>query len=310
MIDLANLSDRRAVIAQMYADLELASQSLFADAEPRTYMGASVIGDDCRAKIWGDFRWLSIEKFTGQKLRLFNRGHLEEARFAKLLKAIGFDLREFDEHGEQYGLKGCDGHFGGHLDGMAKPPARYGIAGDLVLLVEEKSHNEKSFKKLAGDKNQDASYNLLLRQGGEGMRLSKPQHYAQMACYGRAYKLQFGLYVAVNKETDEIYFEIIELDWRYADDLFLKAQMLIKAQTMPQKIAQTETFWKCKGCSQSPVCHRGVAPPKSCRSCVYALAAPEGKWICSNDIYAAACDETELSKEFMKVGCEHWAAIV
>lgn len=310
MINLSDHIGRRRVIAMMHQDLERASQELFGDEEPRTYLGASVIGDECRAKIWGDFRWLSIEKFTGQKLRLFNRGHLEEPRFIKLLKAMGFEVKEHDENGEQFGLKGCDGHFGGHLDGLCKPPPRYEIPYELVILCEFKSHNEKSFAKLAGPKNQDAVYNLQLRVGGEGMRLSKPQHYAQMCCYGRAYQTRYGLYVAVDKETDEIYFEIVDLDWNYADDLFIKADGIIKSQHMPQKIAMTETFWKCKGCSQKGVCHRGEVPPKSCRSCKFAFPMQDGKWICNVPVepIGEGADET-LTKEKIKVGCNLWVSI-
>lgn len=301
---------RRALVAQMYKDLERVSQELFADDEPRTYMGASVIGDDCRAKIWGDFRWLSIEKFTGQKLRLFNRGHLEEPRFIKLLRGMGFEVKEHDENGEQFGMVGCSGHFGGHLDGLCKAPARYNLETDLIILDEFKSHNEKSYAKLAGKKDQDNQYNLQMRQGGEGVKFSKPQHFDQMCCYGKTYNCKWGLYVAVNKETDEIFFEIVELDWNRADDLFRKADMLIKSQRMPQKIAETETFWKCKGCSQLPICHRKELPPKSCRSCEFAMPQDEGKWFCMNNYAITNGVKNPLEKEFMKAGCSLWKPIV
>lgn len=308
-LDLSDHLVRQQLVHQMYADLERVSQELFADDDPRTYMGASVIGDDCRAKIWGDFRWLSREKFTGQKLRLFNRGHLEEPRFIKLLRGMGFEVKEHDENGEQFGMIGCRGHFGGHLDGLCKAPERYQLETDLIILDEYKSHNEKSYAKLAGPKDQDGQYNLRIRHGGQGVKLSKPQHFDQMCCYGRTYNCKYGLYVAVNKETDEIYFEIVPLDWNNADNLFRKADILIRSQRMPQKIAETETFWKCKGCSQIGVCHRKELPPKSCRSCVFAVPEDDGKWQCTNSADCIPATEKTLSKERQKVGCDHWKPI-
>jgi hypothetical protein len=36
-----------------------------------------------------------------------------------------------------------------------------------------------------------------------------------MCSYGQAYGLKYGLYCAINKNTDELYFEIVELDWNH-----------------------------------------------------------------------------------------------
>lgn len=77
-----------------------------------------------------------------------------------------------------------------------------------------------------------------------------------MASYGRAYGFKFALYCAVNKNNDELYFEIVELDFLQADDLFRKAEGIIFRQTQPAKIAQTATFFDCKYCDFQGVCHR------------------------------------------------------
>jgi hypothetical protein len=306
-IDLSDQSQRRALVQQMYADLDRASREVHAQ-EPRTHLGASVIADDCNAKIWGGFRWLKQEQFSGRMNRLFDRGHLEESRFVRYLKAMGFEIKEFDENGEQFGLKGCNGHFGGSLDGMAKAPTRYELPTDLVLLLEFKTHGENSFTKLAGKKPHYTSNET--RTGGEGMRNSKPMHYGQMCAYGRAYSLNYGLYVAVDKDTDEWFFDIIPLDWNYADDLFRKADGIIRAQEQPQKISMTETFFKCKMCHLSGICFRGELPEKNCRSCVWAKPIEDGQWKCTNPKVTMWPNAEAIDKHFIPVGCGAWKPII
>src|SRR5574344_3153084 len=56
---------------------------------PRGYLGASSIGESCTRKLWYKFRFAKKEQIDDARLmRLFNRGHLEEARFIALLKMI------------------------------------------------------------------------------------------------------------------------------------------------------------------------------------------------------------------------------
>lgn len=308
LIDLNDQVQRRSLLLKLYEDAERASRELYCDAEPRTYLGASVVAGECSAKMWGDFRWFAPEEVTGQEGRLFNRGHLEEARFVKLLKQIGFEVREHDpETGEQFGLTGCNGHFGGHLDALAKPPASYGLPDWLVLLGEFKTHSEKSYTKLAGKKEMDGKWNLpLFRTGGSGLKIAKPTHYGQMCCYGLAYGTEWGLYVSVNKDTDELYFEFVKLDWNFADDLFRKADSIIRSKTQPPKVALNETYLLCKGCEQSAICHRGAQPQKNCRSCVFSEAIEDGKWRCANP----ESGFSELDKPRQKIGCSCWVSII
>lgn len=299
-IDLNDHLQRKKLVLQIHEDIDKFCKAEF-DEDPRTHLGASIIGNDCRAYAWNTFRWLRFETFSGQMLRLFNRGHLEEARFVRWLEGIGFEVREVDpETQKQYRISGCKGHFGGSLDAMMKPPERYNIPAEFVIwLGEFKTHNEKSFTKLAGKKGDTA----VPRSGGSGVKLSKPQHYRQMCSYGRAYGFKFGLYCAVNKDTDELYFEIVELDYSQADDLFRKAEGIVFSQTQPPKIAQTDTFFDCKYCQYSGICHKGEVPTKNCRSCAQATPVDNGEWHCG--LYGAL-----IPKHFIINGCESWRAII
>lgn len=285
-VDLDNAQHRARLIAQINNDIDQACRNEFAE-DPRTHLGASIIGHDCAAYGWNTFRWLKFEQFDGRMLRLFNRGHEEEARFVRWLTIAGFQVREVDPAtGKQFRIVGSKGHFGGSLDSMIKPPARYNLPDWLIWLGEFKTHNAKSFAKLKK----------------EGVSKAKPQHFKQMCSYGRAYEFRYGLYCAVNKDTDELYFEIVVLDYRQADDLFRKADHIVFSQTRPAKIAQVATYFECKYCDFSGLCHEGEVPVKNCRSCEHASPIEDAQWHCRivNDT---------IPKDFIPKGCDSWRRI-
>jgi hypothetical protein len=135
------------------------------------------------------------------------------------------------------------------------------------MLVEYKTHSEKSFTKLAGK--QIGKHPLLKRDPAsrQGLKLSKPQHYSQMCSYGQAYQLKYGLYCAVNKNTDELYFEIVELDWTHGVNLYERAGRVIFSQTPPPKISNSPAYFYCKTlCPVYMQCHYAGKPDTNCRS--------------------------------------------
>lgn len=260
----------------------------------RNHLGASLIGNDCRRYLWNVFRWLSHEKFSGRMLRLFQRGHLEEARFEEYLRGIGCEVVAFQPDAEgnqnkgeqQYRIKAVHGHFGGSLDGQLIFPARYQVP--FGMLGEYKT------------KGTGRGFQQLMKNG---VKLEAPQHYAQMSMYGRAYGYKYGLYMCVCKNDDDLHVEIAELDWRLGEELERKAFDIITAQTPPDKIAQTPAFKTCKMCHFSDICFKGGTVEKSCRSCVNASAVDDGKWHCSvfNDV---------IPSDFIKQGCDKHTPIV
>lgn len=302
MIDLSSNAARLALVERMQADVDAFCREEFAD-DPRTHLGASIIGHDCSAYLWNTFRWLKFEDFCGQQLRLFNRGHEEEARFIRWLVGIGFQVREIDPATQrQYRISGSKGHFGGSLDALMLAPERYGIPDGMIWLGEFKTHNENSFKDLAGPKRKDKK----MRVGGKGVARSKPKHFRQMNSYGKAYQTRYGLYCAVNKETDELYFEIVELDWLQADDMYRKADGIIFSQTQAPKIARTPAFKDCKICDFVDICHGGAQPTKNCRSCVHAFPIDDAQWFC--ELYSPK--DGPIPKEAIPHGCSSWVRII
>ena len=237
------------------------------DAEPpRQYVGASEIGEPCSRKLWYKFRWCGKEPLSGRMYRLFNHGHVEEDRIVADLKAIGYEIYAVGADGEQFGIVDCDGHFKGHMDG-----AVLGVleAPKTWHVFEGKTHSAKSF----GD---------LTRRG---VQRSKPKHYAQVQVYMSKSGMKRALYVAINKNTDEVYTERIRLDHDFADSLIQKAKRIICSPEPMLKAGDNPGAKECEYCIFTSLCHgnpTGAAVPVvlSCRTCVRSTPVAEGRWEC------------------------------
>lgn len=271
------------------------------DEDPfRSHMGASGIGRECAREIWYDFRWATKKQFSGQMLRLFNRGHLEEARFIALLLTIGCNVIQQDANGKQYRISEYGGHYGGSGDGMFDgcpdlPPG-------TRALSEFKTHNKKSFEALKLN----------------GVRESKFEHFVQMQQYMRKMGLVVAVYFAVNKDNDEIYAEIVELDTELADRFLHRAIQIIPMQTPPDKLNKSPSWFGCKFCDHRPVCHLGAPPERNCRTCRYSVPAEDGNWWCTNEErrmkmlfgpqpgVSEEGEDFSLTKKRQLAGCTMW----
>lgn len=263
-----------------------------ADEAPfRTHMGASGIGNDCARAVWYGFRWTTMPKHEGRMLRLWNRGHLEEGRMIALLLTIGCNVIQQDEQGRQFKISELGGHYGGSGDGMADgiPDIPQGTRA----LTEYKTHNDKSFKKLAGS-NWDEFMDALLNPQrpkvtftGDGLRVAKPEHYVQMQQYMRKMGLAVGVYFAINKNDDYIYAEVVPLDVENADAYTDRAIRIVPMHTPPDRINKSPSWFKCKFCDHRMVCHYGQPPARNCRTCEHSHPEPDGSWRCTNETVVA-----------------------
>lgn len=231
-------------------------------AEHRNHLGASVIGDNCSRRLWYSFRWCKLEQFEGRMRRLFDRGNQEEAKFIELLRSIGFTIWEVDpDTGKQFRIYGIEGHFGGSGDSKALMP----WFPDMPILLEFKTHNTKSFCHLVANT----------------LKLSKPQHYNQICIYSYKFKLKYCLYCAINKNDDDLYFELIEADWNLAQQLENKAYDIINSQIPLPKISEHSSYFDCKFCSFNGICHHNEEVDKNCRSCKFSKPIEEANWFCT-----------------------------
>lgn len=255
----------------------------------RSHMGASLIGGECGRAIWYGFRWATKPRFTGRILRLFNRGHLEEARFIALLLTIGVQVYQQDEHGKQFRISSYGGHFGGSGDGVAVGIPD--LPAGLPALLEFKTHADASFKSLVKD----------------GVRASKFEHYVQMQTYLRKMNLTVALYLAVNKNNDEIYGELVALDTTVADQFIERAHKIIPMQVAPDKISKSPGWKTCSWCDHKPVCHLRVLPERNCRTCEYSLPHEDGRWYCNVPTHPdGGGSGVAIDKATQLVGCSEY----
>lgn len=249
----------------------------------RSHMGASLIGGECARAIWYGWRWVTKPNFPGRILRLFNRGHLEEARFISLLLMIGVEVYQQDANGNQFRISHANGHFGGSSDGVGVGIPD--LAPGTAALLEFKTHSDKSFKEVST----------------KGVREAKFEHYVQMNVYMRKMGLAAGLYGAVNKNTDELHLEIVVLDIPVADQFLDRGEKLVGMTDPPSKLNESPGFWKCRLCDHRLVCHglAGAKPEVNCRTCAYSRPDKDGQWVCLKH-------NQTIPKELQLTGCKSY----
>jgi len=246
-------------IDKIYATYEAASA-----AEPqRDYLGGSEIGEECSRRLWYSFRHAGREKIEGRIARLFATGHREEARIVADLRAIGCEVLDVDPStGKQWRYALIDGHLSGGLDGVV---CGLPESPQTWHLLEVKTHNRKSFDVLEKDV----------------VKKSKPKHWAQCQIYMGMAGLTRAFYVAHCKDDDRLYSERIEFEPNAHKALLLKAERIIHAEYAPEKISDNPSFFGCKFCPFSEICHGDAAPKANCRTCVHSAPAADGAWSCA-----------------------------
>lgn len=256
----------------------------------RAHLGASVIGRACDREIWCGFRWATYKRHAGRILRLFNRGHREEERFVAWLRDAGISIDPFDpKTGEQWRISAVNGHFGGSLDGIAwNVPGleQFGLNFTTKILTEFKTHGDKSFKKLIA----------------EGVKKSKPEHYSQMQTYMHHMRLPLALYMAINKNDDEIHAEFVVYDAASAAMALGRADHIIHSAFPPPRISNDPSWFACRFCDHKATCHLRAPMQVNCRTCIFSSPVQGGQWYCEKwkDV---------IPLENQKKGCEQYVSI-
>lgn len=258
---------------------------------PRPHLGGSLIGTDCERALWYGFRWASLIKFEGRLLRLFERGHMEEPTIIKNLKAIGMTVWERDpETGKQFNFAGHGGHFGGSLDGIGQMDGE-----NFAMVLEFKTSALKGFDDMVKN----------------GVKVSKPLHYAQMQKYMGWTGLGKALYVMVCKNDDRLHTEVVDYDATVDQAMSDKALRVIEAQRPPARISNSPSDFQCKFCDHFATCHDLKPARMSCRTCISAtpLTNDVGGWHCdkhdaplSVDVQRSGCPEHRYIPELLPFG--------
>jgi hypothetical protein len=225
--------------------------------KPRPHMGASILGHACDRWIWLQFRMAVRQQFPGRILRLFRRGHAEEASIISDLKMIGVEFS-----GQQARVK-----FGSHVSGSADAIIEAGVpeAPTKRHVAEFKTHNKKSFDALEK----------------EGVQKSKPEHWAQMQIYMAGLDIDRALYVAVCKDDDRLYTERVRFDKTAADKLIERGKRIALADNIPPPLSNDPTWYQCRFCPAHDFCHKSkLSKEINCRTCAHSTAKDDSTWRC------------------------------
>jgi len=218
-------------------------------------VGASAVGTQCKRALWYKIRKIdSGKKLEGRIIRLFNRGHIEELRVLALLDLIGIVI-------ESTQASKLDGILGGTCDTIARGFPEFGGSAS----VEIKTHKNSSFN--------DFKKNKVYK--------SNPQHYAQMQIYMDLFGQDNAVYIAVNKDNDELYFEHVTRNQDYIDYTLQILNDVINSNTPPLRIRNDKSFFICKMCEYSDICYGKRTIKNTCGSCSHCEIQNDG-WNCNH----------------------------
>ena len=231
------------IIDAISAELDKAIIEKNSERKKRTYLGGSSLGESCSRKI--QYRYLGTESdegrdFTANTLRIFQFGHEIEDSVADWLKNANFDLRTEDKNGEQFGFSIADGEIKGHIDGViCGGPVEMGYP----CLWENKSANDKKFRE------------FMMK----GVARTNQVYAAQIALYQAYMNLTEHpcLFTVLNKNTSQIYYELVPFNKSLAQEMSDKAVNILDAtkakETLP-RVAYSRDFFDCKWCEFQDRC--------------------------------------------------------
>jgi hypothetical protein len=209
---------------------------------PRDYLGGSRIGEPCARRLAYEVTLTPVDdgkRFGGRLLRIFDAGHQFEDLTIRWLQSAGFDLRTRARDGRQFGFSVAGGRLRGHIDGAIVTGPDVGIAWPALF-------EHKALK-------QSAWTDLVKR----GLRQSKPIYFAQCQLYMAYMQLEVALFTAMNKDTQELYHEVVPFDAAEAQRLSDKAVDIlraIEAEELPPRIAISADFYLCRMCPYTRHC--------------------------------------------------------
>ncbi len=240
--------------------------------ERRPYIGFSGIGEECLAKLWYNFRWVSPpEEIDAKKQRIFDRGNLEEERVVTVLKSIGCEVFRRDEDGNKIEMTGkivetqeefsrFNGHVRGHPDGRV-----------LGLPVDPETEYLLEIKTA-----KDSEWKLLVKHG---LKKNNRTYYAQCQRNMEAANIEKTIFISVNKNDESWHIVFIDYDSSLVFELMEKeAAILTSKKALPK--AYKMGFYKCDWCPHNLTCHLGVAPDVNCRTCKFSEIEEDGTWSC------------------------------
>ena len=247
---MLDYNHRPKFFEQVTAVIDEALTAEHASRTPRSYLGASRLGVACERALQYEYARAPVDpgrELPGRVLRIFEVGHVLEALAIRWLRLAGFDLHTEKADGGQFGFSVAGGRIQGHVDGiLAGGPEALGLA--YPALWECKTMNAHAWRETAK----------------RGVAQAKPVYAAQIAVY-QAYmeasvpgiSRHLALFTAINKDTQELWFERVPFDGGLAQRMSDRAVRIIRAteagELLP-RLSTTPTHQECKGCAWQDRC--------------------------------------------------------
>jgi len=255
----------------------------------RPYLGMSGMGHECARYLWLTWRWAYLKKVTPKKLRIFERGDIEEARVVRDLNNAGMFCYRVDKQGNEVPITGAIGeeqeelvHFTGHSKGHPDGRVRFvPEAPKTDHNLEIKTCANKYFTACVKNGVKEAFFN----------------YYVQANLYMKYMGLRRTLFCITNKDTEERHYERVKYDPLLADQYHERILQILVLEQAPQGISAQPDFWKCKWCDAREVCFGIVPHERNCRTCVKAAVHDNGIWKCT------AGGEYVIPEDVQRTGC-------
>lgn len=208
------------------------------DTRLNTGMHPSAAATDCKRCLWLKFRNVKKERFDGRRLRIFETGNIYESRIISYINNLNnWEVRDCQKSIES-------GIVRGNIDGIA-------VNNGIKYLLEIKTSAQRYFSKLLKS----------------GVKEAFIKHYIQIQIYMMLLGLKKTIYLCVNKNTDEIYEEIVELDESQANMYIHRIKEIAYEDSIPDKISENPAYFICKSCPYHKFCHEGEQIMPTCRGC-------------------------------------------
>ena len=230
--------------------VDAALQAENATRDKRRYLGGSRLGVACERALQFEYADAPVDhgaEFPGRTLRIFEVGHALEDLAIRWLRLAGFDLYTRAKDGGQFGFSVAEGRVQGHLDGViANAPSELGLT--FPMLWECKTMNDKNWRDTVK----------------KGVTVTKPVYAAQIATYQAYMEPSIpgisdnpALFTAINKDTQEIWSELVPFDGGLAQRMSDRAVKVIRAteagELLP-RMASEPGYYECKYCAWANRC--------------------------------------------------------
>lgn len=202
-------------------------------SEVRKYLGASEIGEPCYRKLWYGYNY-GKKDMSPRIRRIMDFGHYLEDYVIKLLKESGVTVYDRSDDGTQFRFVDFNGRYSGGCDAIIRDIPD----SDRLHVLEIKSANKKrfeQFKKL-------------------GVKNFEPKYWAQIHVYMHYFKIDRGLFLIINKDDCELYYERCTYDEKTALMYNNKALQIVDAIDPPDRHYSKETDFHCKMCDYKQEC--------------------------------------------------------